>query len=71
MMRTLDAYDAVVMAADVVKMQSAKTLSGGMLKIASAGGDVTVDNARVVKTDIAASNGVIQVVDAVLLPKDK
>lgn len=58
-----------VMAADVVKVQSAKTVAGGQLTIKTTGSAVTVDGAHVTKTDIAASNGVIHVVDAVLLPK--
>ena len=57
-----------VMAADVVKISSAKALSGDALNMKVAGGDVMVDKARVVKTDIAASNGVIHVIDRVLLP---
>jgi uncharacterized surface protein with fasciclin (FAS1) repeats len=58
-----------VMAADVVKLTSAKTVNGQTVKIAVDGGKVMVDGANVVKTDIAASNGVIHVIDAVLLPK--
>jgi len=57
-----------VMAADVVKISSAKAVSGDALHITVAGSTVTVDKARVVKTDIAASNGVIHVIDTVLLP---
>jgi uncharacterized surface protein with fasciclin (FAS1) repeats len=60
-----------VMAADVVKLQSAKAVSGDTMKVQASGGAVTVDAARVVKTDIAASNGVIHVIDAVIIPKDK
>ena len=59
-----------VMAADVVKIRSAKAVSGDTLTIASRDGGVTVDGAKVVKTDIAASNGVIHVIDSVILPKD-
>jgi uncharacterized surface protein with fasciclin (FAS1) repeats len=58
-----------VMAADVVKLSSAKGVSGDTLTIRTGNGGVTVDNARVVKTDIGASNGVIHVIDTVLLPK--
>jgi uncharacterized surface protein with fasciclin (FAS1) repeats len=58
-----------VMAADVVKLHAAKTVEGGSLTIKTAGGGVTVNNARVIKTDIAASNGVIHVIDTVLLPE--
>ena len=57
-----------VMAADVVKLRSAKAVSGDQMTIAAHNG-VTVDNARVVTTDIAASNGVIHVIDSVILPK--
>jgi uncharacterized surface protein with fasciclin (FAS1) repeats len=57
-----------VMAADVVKLRSAKTVSGETVAINTAGGNVTVDNARVVKTDIAATNGVIHVIDTVIVP---
>jgi uncharacterized surface protein with fasciclin (FAS1) repeats len=59
-----------VMAADVVKISSAKAVSGNMLTIASRDG-VTVGGAKVVKTDIAATNGVIHVIDSVILPKDE
>ena len=58
-----------VMAADVVKVSEAKTVQGGSIKVSTMGGGVMVDNAHVVKTDIAASNGVIHVIDAVILPK--
>src|SRR6188768_723043 len=60
-----------VMAADVVKTSSAKAVSGEMLTIASRDGGVTVDGAKVVKTDLAATNGVIHVIDSVILPKDE
>lgn len=57
-----------VKAADVVKMTSAKTVNGKEAKISVANGGVKVDNANVVKTDIYASNGVIHVIDTVILP---
>jgi uncharacterized surface protein with fasciclin (FAS1) repeats len=60
-----------VMAAQVVKTSSAKAVSGDTLTIASRDGGVTVDGAKVVKTDIAATNGVIHVIDSVILPKDE
>lgn len=60
-----------VMAADVVKMHSAKAVSGDTITVAAGGGGVTVDGARVAKTDIVASNGVIHVIDAVIMPKSK
>ncbi|RPI13207.1 MAG: fasciclin domain-containing protein [Lysobacterales bacterium] len=58
-----------VMAADVVKLTSAKTVNGQSVTIAVKDGKVMVDGANVVKTDVAASNGVIHVIDAVILPK--
>lgn len=57
-----------VMASDVVKVDSAKTVNGKSVKIKVAGSSVTVDGAKVVKTDIACSNGVIHVIDSVILP---
>ena len=60
-----------VMAADAAKIRSAKAVSGETLPIASRDGGVTVAGAKVVKTDIAASNGVIHVIDRVILPKDE
>jgi len=57
-----------VMAADVVKINSAKAVSGDSLHIKATGGNVMVDKARVTKTDIIASNGVIHVIDSILLP---
>jgi uncharacterized surface protein with fasciclin (FAS1) repeats len=60
-----------VTAADVVKLTSATAVSGDTITIATGGGVVRVDNAKVVKTDIAATNGVIHVIDAVMLPSEK
>jgi uncharacterized surface protein with fasciclin (FAS1) repeats len=60
-----------VMAADVMKMKSAKAVSGDSITIAARNGGVMADNSRVVKTDIAASNGVIHVIDTVMMPKDR
>ena len=60
-----------VMAADVVKLRSATAVSGDAIPVVVRGGTVTVDGARVVKTDIGASNGVIHVIDTVILPEDK
>ncbi len=56
-----------VMAADV-KTMKAKTVNGQSLDVKVTAGAVTVDNAKVVKTDVAASNGVIHVIDTVVLP---
>ena len=55
-------------AADVSGMATATTVNGASVDIRSAGSGVTVDGARVVKADIAASNGVIHVIDKVLMP---
>jgi uncharacterized surface protein with fasciclin (FAS1) repeats len=60
-----------VTAADVTKLTSAKAVSNDTLKIATSNGGVSVDNAHVVKADVTASNGVIHVIDTVLLPKDQ
>ncbi|MEY2683589.1 MAG: hypothetical protein RJA09_733 [Pseudomonadota bacterium] len=56
-----------VMAADV-KAGKVKTVQGSDITVATANG-VMVDNAKVVKTDITADNGVIHVIDTVILPK--
>jgi uncharacterized surface protein with fasciclin (FAS1) repeats len=58
-----------VMARDVVKLNSAKTAQGGSLNIKTSDGGVMVNNARVVKADVPASNGVIHVIDTVILPE--
>ena len=57
-----------VMAADVVKLKEAKTVEGSAAKVSVKGKDVFIDGAKVVKTDIGASNGVIHVIDTVVLP---
>lgn len=57
-----------VLAADVVKLDSAKTVQGSSITIDTSNG-VKVDGANVVKTDIVTSNGVIHVIDSVILPK--
>lgn len=58
-----------VMAADVVKLDSAKTVQGQNVGIKVAGGSVMVNGAKVVKADIETSNGVIHVIDTVILPQ--
>ncbi len=57
-----------VMAADVVKLDSATSLQGTDIKINTKYGKVKVNNANVVATDVAASNGVIHVIDTVIMP---
>ena len=59
-----------VSSADVVKLRTAKAVSGDTIDITANGETVRVDNARVVKTDIGASNGVIHVIDTVIIPDD-
>lgn len=65
---TFHVVSGKVMAADVVKLKDAKTVNGQMVTIATKDG-VKVNDATVVKTDIDASNGVIHVIDTVLMPK--
>jgi uncharacterized surface protein with fasciclin (FAS1) repeats len=57
-----------VMAADVVKLSKAKTVQGKEVTISVCDAGVKVDKANVIKTDIVTSNGVIHVIDAVILP---
>lgn len=57
-----------VTASEVVKLRTAKTVNGRELKFHVADGKVMVDNAKVVQTDIMASNGVIHVIDTVVIP---
>jgi len=56
-----------VMAADVVKLRSAKTVQGTALSVDASKG-VKIGGANVLKTDIETSNGVIHVIDTVLIP---
>ena len=58
-----------VLAADAAKLTTAKTVNGHSLTIKAANGNVMIDGATVTKPDIVASNGVIHVIDTVLLPK--
>lgn len=60
-----------VMAADVLKLKDGtkvKSVEGAEIRVGNKHG-VTVDKAKVIKTDIEASNGVIHVIDSVILPK--
>lgn len=57
-----------VQAADVVKMDEAKTVNGKMVDIEVKGDTAMVNDAKVTKTDIAASNGVIHIIDTVIMP---
>ncbi|MFT6122448.1 MAG: putative surface protein with fasciclin (FAS1) repeats [Oleispira sp.] len=58
-----------VMAKDVMEMKMATTIQGSMLKVDVVYGSVIINNAEVVMADVKASNGVIHVVDTVLMPK--
>lgn len=57
-----------VMAADVVKLTQANTVAGSPLKIRVMSGKVKVNDANVIATDVVASNGVIHVIDTVIMP---
>ncbi|MBV2182563.1 fasciclin domain-containing protein [Castellaniella ginsengisoli] len=65
---TYHVVPGAIMAADV-KPGMVKTVEGGELTVGMADGKVMVNDAQVVKTDIQASNGVIHVIDKVLMPK--
>jgi uncharacterized surface protein with fasciclin (FAS1) repeats len=58
-----------VMSRELVKLDSAKTVEGGSIAIQTMGGGVMVNNAHVTQADIIASNGVIHVIDTVILPE--
>ncbi len=64
---------AKVLAADVVKLdgKSVKTVQGSAVTITVEGGTVMINKAKVLKTDILCSNGVIHVIDSVILPPTK
>lgn len=57
-----------VMAADVVEITSAKTVNGQSAKVAVVDGKVMLDGATVIATDIVCDNGVIHVIDSVIMP---
>ena len=59
-----------VMAADVAGMDEAKSVNGKMIDVEAAGGSVKVNGATVTAADVAASNGVIHVIDTVILPPE-
>ncbi len=66
---TYHVVPGTVMAKDVVGLKTAKTVNGQELTVATKDGKVMIDGATVVKTDIGCSNGVIHVIDSVVLPK--
>jgi len=63
--------EGAVMAADVVELSSAETLQGQSVDISTEGSKVRIDGAEVPITDIEASNGVIHVIDSVILPESR
>jgi uncharacterized surface protein with fasciclin (FAS1) repeats len=58
-------------ASKVVGMKRAKTLSGDEIRIRKSGAEVMIGESRVAKADISCSNGVIHVIDKVLMPPEK
>ena len=66
---TYHVVEGEVTATEVVKQSSARTVSGKDLEVSVDGGTVMVDDAKVIKTDVMASNGVIHVIDTVILPE--
>ncbi|MEG3759199.1 fasciclin domain-containing protein [Pseudoalteromonas carrageenovora] len=67
---TYHVVSAKVMAADVMKVDSAKTLQGQSVMVKADSMGVMINDAKVVKADVKASNGVIHVIDTVLMPKE-
>jgi uncharacterized surface protein with fasciclin (FAS1) repeats len=65
---TYHVVPGTVRAADVIKLDEAKTVNGEMLAVKVSGGTVMINDAKVTATDIAASNGVIHIIDTVVLP---
>ena|SRR5581483_2257939 len=59
-----------VLAVDVIKLETAKTMQGKSISIVTRDGKVTINGANVLKTDVVCGNGVIHVIDAVLLPPE-
>jgi uncharacterized surface protein with fasciclin (FAS1) repeats len=57
-----------VMAADVAQLKEAETVNGKMVNVKADGGSVMINDAKVTAADVAASNGVIHVIDTVILP---
>jgi uncharacterized surface protein with fasciclin (FAS1) repeats len=65
---TYHVVPGAVKAEQVTKLDEAKTVNGAPVKISTNGGKVMINDANVVTADIAASNGVIHVIDTVILP---
>ncbi|MBP1095070.1 fasciclin domain-containing protein [Bradyrhizobium diazoefficiens] len=65
---TYHVVPGAVKAEQLTKLDQAKTVNGAMVKVTTKGGKVTINDATVVKADIPASNGMIHVIDKVILP---
>ena len=65
---TYHVVPGAVKAEQVTKLDEAKTVNGAMVRVSTDHGKVMINNANVVKADIPASNGVIHVIDTVILP---
>jgi uncharacterized surface protein with fasciclin (FAS1) repeats len=65
---TYHVVPGAVTAADVVKLTEAKTVNGEIVAVHASSGSVMINNAQVTTADIPASNGVIHIIDTVLLP---
>jgi uncharacterized surface protein with fasciclin (FAS1) repeats len=65
---TYHVVPGAVKAEQVTKLDTAKTVNGATVKVSAKGGKVMINDATVVKADISASNGVIHVIDKVILP---
>lgn len=68
---TYHVVPGAVLAKDVVKLEEAKTVQGGKVKVKVDEDQVFINGAKVVKADIVCGNGVIHVIDSVLLPPEK
>jgi uncharacterized surface protein with fasciclin (FAS1) repeats len=67
---TYHVVPGAVMAEQVTKLSEAKTVNGAMVKVSTEEGNVMINDATVVKADIEASNGVIHVINKVILPPE-
>ena len=66
---TYHVVPGMMMASDVSKIQEAKTVNGGDLMVKEDMGKVMINDAQVIKADIECSNGIIHVVDTVIIPE--
>ncbi len=66
---TYHVVPGAIMSTDLSDGQTAETVQGGTIAVSLAGGAVKINDANVVKADVAASNGVVHVIDKVILPQ--